>query len=112
MNIRGVRELAEAGFTVEKIARIVYGDAHPMCVELVNIDLSEIKYRDDRGAIALFFDDVARHQKNLEDGAWLRKIHPLISLEDIEVVEDDEELTELAPMACEFGECNDCGYCC
>ena len=66
--VKDVRELAEAGFTVEKIARIVYGDAHPMCVELVNIDLSEIKYREDRGVVALFFDDVARHQKNMEDG--------------------------------------------
>lgn len=97
--VKDVRELAEAGFTVEKIARIVYGDAHPMCVELVNIDLSEIKYREDRGVVALFFDDVARHQKNMEDGAWFsNNVHPLI--DEFGGSCDGEDM-----------ECTNCGAC-
>ena len=101
--VKDVRELAEAGFTVEKIARIVYGDAHPMCVELVNIDLSEIKYREDRGAVALFFDDVLRHQENMEKNAWFfNHVIPLVEV-------NDEELIEVCGNGRKL--CNNCKQC-
>ena len=31
---------------------------------------------------------------------------------DLVLVEIEDDLEELAPMACEFDECNGCGYCC
>ena len=102
--VKDVKELAEAGFTVEKIARIVYGDAHPMCVELVNIDLSEVKYREDRGAIALFFDEVLEHQREMERGAWFSN-HVLPLVGDLE----EDELVEVCGKTTQI--CNNCKEC-
>lgn len=98
-NVKNVKELCEAGFSVEKIARVVYGDAHPFCVELVEMDLFESIYREDRGAIALFLDDVERHQTNMERSAWVSNhVLPLVTDigedELLEVCGDSEKLCD------------------
>lgn len=82
-----VVELKEANFSDEKIARIVYGDAHPFCVELVQMDVEEYN----RGAFAHFLDDVFSHQEQMEMGAFFaNKVMPLIPEDMCEVVEFEE----------------------
>lgn len=86
--IPNVRILSEAGFSNKKIARIVYGDAHPMCVELVEIDKETIE----RGAVALFFDDLSNYQKQMDVASFIAKCTSFDDLFDEEAEEDLEEL--------------------
>lgn len=87
--VKDVRELHEAGFSNKKIARIVYGDAHPFCVELVELDLFEVQV----GAFAHFLNDVFGHQEQMEMSAFFsNKVMPLIP-EDMS--DEEVELEEL-----------------
>lgn len=77
--VKDAMELAEAGYSVEKIARILHGDAHQMCIDLVVNDISIGIYRKDRGNIALFFDKVFTYQASMERWAYFcNHVAPLI----------------------------------
>lgn len=105
--IKNVRILADAGFSEEKIARIVYGDAHPMCVELIELDIEDIR----RSAVAHFLDDLFNYQDQMERTSFIGACQRLVPDEDesTEWVDELDELIELCIL--EDVECIDCGKC-
>lgn len=100
--IKQYGELKAVGLSDEKIARILLGDAHPMCMILIE----DAREANERTGIQLFFNDLFNYQEQFEHCNWIaNNVKPLIG--------EEEELIELCG-GCDDSvdmECTNCGVC-
>lgn len=105
--IKQYGELKAVGLSDEKIARILFGDAHPMCMVLVEA----CEEANERTGVQMFFDDLFNYQEQFDWSNWLaNKVEPLVG---DELEGEEEELIELCG-SCDDSvdmECTNCGVC-